>query len=343
MVFSNKPTKPAKPGKQTKQAKAAARAPSPGKKLRPADVDGEPCPEFGGLSPRQLLDLLKNGWWSKSGPRMGAPGSACRRESFGNRTTAKAPRESFEAPARLRSDLSIAELRRVPIICNARMFLATLAEAGPTHAATDGNLPRSIVEKVLGSYVTSEVALLEDCQHRRNLEERDFPGLFQLRYLCQFAGLLACRKSYWSVTSAGRAQLQEERSGELFALLFNTLFRKFTLSNMDQLPALAQFQDSIPYVLFRLLEVPEGKRFAMSLVPDLVLLPVVVGLLEKADSSQDLAISMVYLRALRPLEDFGLLKMYSPKSDDPNAWPTHVSRTPLFDRFLKFQIQQVGS
>ena len=310
---SRRPGKPGNkpPAKKSSGSKKAGTDKSGGssknKVVPPAELDDGGCPEFGGLSSSMLLDLLENGRWVPGGP------------------------------IELNADLSISELKKVPIISNARMLLLLLDAEGAFQAASDGAFPKELVLKLLSGFVTAGKWLLKSCQTRRSLSERDFPWIFQLRYLCRFAGLIVFRKKAWTLSSLGRELLQDDRAGELFVLLFNALFRQFTLSNMDRFPPVSQFQDSIPYILFRMREIPEGKRVSLGLIPDLVLLPVVAGRLEGASPGEVIAGAVVYLRAIRPLEDFGLLKIVLPKVDEPDAWPSHVSRTLLFDRFIRFR------
>ena len=67
----------------------------------------------------------------------------------------------------------------------------------------------------------------------------------------------------------------------------------------------------------------------------------VVGILE---SAWDLGTSLMEIRMLRPLVDFGLLEArVDRKSDNKLIERRSYRKTPLFDRFLNFQVQIEGS
>ena len=232
-----------------------------------------------------------------------------------------------EAPIRLNDSLPLEELEGSELFSNARIYLLGLDRWKEVRATGAGNLPRKFVKEMSEAFQLDD--LYRDMLHCVNkvLNEGDFFPLHLVRVLCDLAGLAVKRKQRFRITQKGRALVEEEQSGPLFARLFDIHFRKFNLAYRFHFgPDAPSLQVSVPYTLYRISRLSEGPYELSRLAPDLVI-PAV-----RNDCGEEELTSLLRWRVLEPLRSFGLLEVSKDKSG------LYLQKRPLFERFLEFRI-----
>jgi hypothetical protein len=196
-----------------------------------------PDDALGGLSPHQVERLLQLDWGQEGSPLV------------------------------LNRGLSLEELAPSRDLRNTRTFLRLLVEEDGTKLTTSGNLNRAFVRRMMeeGDWVWFRGMAPEEIRQVWN--EGDFFSLHRLRVLADLAGLIRKLKGRFVVTKKGKKLLQDEGgAGELFAVLFETQFRKMNLAYLDRHPAGPEFQHTIGYSLFHLGEAARDWRTPEELV-----------------------------------------------------------------------------
>jgi len=264
-----------------------------------------PVDAMGGLSPHQVERLLQQDWGQEGGPLV------------------------------LNRGLSLEELAPSRDLRNTRSFLRLLVEEDGTKLTTSGNLNRAFVRRMMdeGAWVWFRGMAPEEIRQVWN--ERDFFSLHRLRVLSDLAGLIRKLKGRFVATKKGKKLLEDEGAGELFALLFETQFRKMNLAYLDRHPAGPEFQQGIAYSLFHLTEAARDWRTPEELVKPL-LLPYV---LEAPPPLPGLRMpdSVLEIRLLDVLEGFGLLEMEERPGREPWITERRYRIAPLYERFMAFQ------
>jgi hypothetical protein len=266
----------------------------------------KPKDDFGGLSPVQVTRLIYSDWTS--------PDSAIQLE----------PSLTFE------------ELGAARILINARLFLNLALDEGGIKATATGNLTRKFVETMLDNMALRDGHAELVRIVNKVINEEDLFPLHVLRILLVQAGLARRTKGFFRVTKKGRALLSKARAGELYALLFFTMFRRFNLAYLSRGPEQGGVQETIAYALYRFSRSASGWRNAETLAEEL-LLPTVVERLDPPDYPGHV-LSLCESRIFNPLEEFGLLERRKLPSDEKLRRPYEVRKTELFDRFLKFKL-----
>lgn len=264
-----------------------------------------PVDAMGGLSPHQVERLLQQDWGQEGGPLV------------------------------LNRGLSLEELAPSRDLRNTRTFLRLLVEEDGTKLTTSGNLNRAFVRRMMdeGDWVWFRGMAPEEIRQVWN--EGDFFSLHRLRVLSDLAGLIRKLKGRFVATKKGKKLLDDEGAGELFALLFETQFKKMNLAYLDRHPAGPELQRSVAYSLFHLTEAARDWRTPEELVKPL-LLPYV---LEAPPPLPGLRRPDIVLEArlLDVLEGFGLLEMEEKPGREPWITERRYRIAPLYERFMAFQ------
>lgn len=269
--------------------------------------NAQPQAALGGLSPGHLANLLY-GDWADAGA------------------------------LRLAEDLSPAELSGALILADARTLLAYFRDEGPIKETAAGNLPRAVVASLLPRLRTlAQPESAGPLPPVKVVNEDDVLWLPVLRHTLIFAGLLMRRKGF-RITARGRALLADERSGELYATLFRTLFRKLDLSALDRWGAQAGLQSTIAFSLYKLRSCAQTWSSPETLADSAWLETAKDPLTEWQAAHGDFRSSTFRHRVLTPLVHFGLLEERRLPSEDWWRQPVEVRVTPLFDRFLRFDL-----
>lgn len=268
-----------------------------------------PRPEFYGLSPAQVRGLLDF--------ELGAPDSLLH----------------------LRDDLSFDEVEPVEIYHNAVVFLKALKESGGTKATTTGNLNRKFVLDMLDTMRWSEGYVEDVWRFNKVLNESDVTLLHVLRIILEMAGLIRKYKGQFVTTKKGRSFLSEQKAGALYAGLFSAYFTKFNLAYTDGMPEYPDIQRTATYSLCMLSRRAQEWRVAEELAQE-VFLPAVAQDIQPRIYT-DARESLLRMRIVSPLKRFGLVDCeYDEEQTRFFFRLTRVRVTPLFNRFLEFDLDR---
>ncbi|MCZ7664788.1 MAG: hypothetical protein M5U22_18530 [Thermoleophilia bacterium] len=242
----------------------------------------------------------------------------------------------------LRDELTLPELAGSAYLFNARLFLGKAAPAD-VRATAKGNLNQAFVD-----YMAGGMHLSADEEHwfsyGRPRREDGFRALRALRAVLTLAGLLEEKPRSFAVTDEGFRLLAEGAAGTLQALLFRTFFGPFDLAFLDQMGEDSLLQATVPYTLF-MLSREAGEWLSPLDLRDRVVLEEIRDPEEEA-SIFDETLWRFENRILAPLVGFGLLER-RPHPDPPADGGRldvggyryyQVRRTPLFDRFVGFDL-----
>jgi hypothetical protein len=279
-----------------------------------AGLNLRPIPEFGGLSPVEVNELLT----ADLSPDLAEPGSTIQ----------------------LNESLPLAALEASSTFHNARLLLEILDARGEVRTTPKGNLPRVVVYEFYERMIWPPDILGRDwLADRKIINEDDIFPLHIVHILLDLAGLIKRRKGVITLTRRGQELLDEDRAGELFALLFRTHFRRLNLGYLDRSETVPGLQQTIGYTLYQFGRVGVEWRLADELTVPLIL-PAVYDEIPP-DPDFDRAASILSRRFLRPLEGFGLAEIREqPRA--PGVWGSDYlfRKTPLFDRFFSFHLSK---
>jgi hypothetical protein len=272
---------------------------------RTREYNASPQAALGGLSPDEMSQLLYGDWISVG-------------------------------TLRLNDGLTLNELVDAAFLADARTLLDFVASEGPVKETTAQNLPRAVVARLLPRLrMPAQRDIADDIPELAPLNEGDVLWLSALRHTMMFAGLLMRRRGL-RITTRGRELLRPDRAGELYALLFLTVFRKLDLRVFSSDDSHAGLQSTIAYSFYKLRVEARDWRPSEALAES--------AWLESAkDPPTELEVHDVDFRhyafrnrVLDPLVQFGLLEERVLPTEERWKELIEFRRTPLFDRFLRF-------
>ena len=275
--------------------------------------NNRPRDEFQGLSPAQVHKLLNTQW--------NTPGGA----------------------VRLARDLDIEELRDAPMLINARVLLRALDELDNAKATTAGNLNRKFVEYMLESMRWPEGYVEALRSYSKVVNEVDVTTLYVLRNVLGAARLIRRTKGVFKLTRAGKNFTADTEAGHLYAFLFHMYFKVFNLGYLDRFYECPGVQHAIAYSFYVIHRVATDWQNTEGLAEKLFL-PSVLNEIPPDPYGTGYADLVARLRILEPLRQFGLIETTYCK--DPVSRCHHIDRvrkTPLFDRFVSFQLSSFSS
>jgi hypothetical protein len=272
------------------------------------NYNARPQAELGGLSPDQMYEILYGDWYTTGA-------------------------------LRIRDDLPLDELSNAPLLADARALLEYVRDNAPLKETATGNLPRTSVAALLSRLRMPALARDAEFPPGSVVNEGDLIWLPVLRHTLLFAKLLTRRKGL-RLARRGASLLAEERAGELYALLFETFFRKLDLRALDGPDGHVGLQPTIAYSFFQLRSCAKGWSSADQLAVD--------AWLETAKDPPSLS-DVEYgdlrhwsfrHRVLDPLVQFGLLEERAlPSKEKKWARPAEFRITPLYERFMRFEFR----
>ena len=263
-----------------------------------------PDPEMGGLSPEQVSRLIYLSW------------------------------DDNNFPLKFNKELTLSELKNSSLFTNATILLKTLIEMEKEPTATAaGNLNRKIVKILFDKVIIDEDHKKFIIEYNKVINEIDIFDVHTARVVCQSAGLIHKRKNKFLVVKKYHNLLSEERAGELYALLFESYFRKFNIGYVDRLPSLDSIQHTIAYSLYRLGKVA-GSYIGVDELSEKILLPAVLKEIREALSDYIFIGWIVGARIINPLKDFGIIECKYKRSKGYSEIDK-VRKTMLFDRFME--------
>ncbi len=268
-----------------------------------------PLPELGGLSPDQAFLLHSCGWWA----------------------------DPF--PIRLEQNLSFEQVGQTPFFHNVRAFLQAAEEWEGAPTTTTGNLTRAFVGHMLDLLRLRPGRLEMIREVCKVINEPDVWQLHIVRVICQIGGLVRKYKKRFVITRKARGLLHEDRAGALYGHLFDTMFRRFNLAYLTRVDEVPGIQETIPYELYRIAQLPLGQAQEIEDLVSVVLVPAVHEEIAEYASLVDTPEWLLKNFLLRPLEGFGLVEIVAGKHKPPSVdLMNRVRRLPLFDAFFRFEL-----
>jgi hypothetical protein len=232
------------------------------------------------------------------------------------------------APNLTETDLSASAVAQVAL-----MLLGRANDPGGLKLTATGNLSRAVVAEMIKMIEWPGLDKDELFQFHKVINEPDFLPVYFVRVLMQGTKLIRMRRDMLVPTRLGKGMLVPERHGALQVLLFHIAFWHLNLGYFDRNPIDSWPQSDIGVVLWSL-SASANDWLDPDRLTRLCTVPV-VGVLE---SAWDLGSFAMEARVLRPLVWFGLLEQRSEKGT--GLVDRHLYRkTPLFDRFMKFNVQ----
>jgi len=266
-----------------------------------------PDPELGNLSPSQVSHLIYTKW------------------------------EDKDCPIKFNQTLSTDELQSATFFHNCRLFLHRLIEfKDQDTATTKGNLNRKIVKSLFDDMTLDDDFRKSTLSYNKVINEIDVFPLHIIRTVCECADIIHKRAKRFLVAKKYQYLLDDDKTGELYHLLFQTYFTKFNLGYRDRLPELKEIQDTIGYSLYRISQFCNNYGSLEGLLHNIFLPAVLVKIQDTMGPKREWTWA-VETRIVRPLEDFGLLESKR-KKEKYSYEIVAVRKTPLFDKFMKFEL-----
>jgi hypothetical protein len=232
------------------------------------------------------------------------------------------------APNLTETDLSASAVAQVAL-----MLLGRANDPGGLKLTATGNLSRAVVAEMIKMIEWPGLDKDELFQFHKVINEPDFLPVYFVRVLMQGTKLIRMRRDMLVPTRLGKGMLVPERHGALQALLFHIAFWHLNLGYFDRNPIDSWPQSDMGVVLWSL-----SASANDWLDPDRLTRLCTVPVVGVVESSWDLGSFAMDSRILRPLVWFGLLEQRSEKGT--GLVDRHLYRkTPLFDRFVKFNFQ----
>jgi hypothetical protein len=239
---------------------------------------------------------------------------------------------------RLEANLADAEISGSAVTANALSLLRRAAKAGGLKLTATGNLSRAVVEEMFGIIEAPGYDKTELLRVQKVINEPDVLPLHFVRMLTQTAKLVRTHRGKLVATPLGRRILGLEQHGPLQALLFHVALWRMNLAYFDGYPIDSWPQGEVGIILWSL-SASAHDWLPRETLTRLCASPV-IGVLE---SQWDVGSSAMEARILRPLVWFGLLESRTePRSAADLIERRLYRKAPLFDRFLKFDVQVEG-
>jgi hypothetical protein len=239
---------------------------------------------------------------------------------------------------RLEPDLADAEISGSAVTANALILLRRAAETGGLKLTATGNLSRAVVAEMCGIIKAPDYDKGELLRFQKVINEPDLLPLHFIRILMQAAKLIRTHRGKLLPTPLGRRMLAAEQHGPLQALLLHVALWHVNLAYFDGYPLDSWPQNDVGVILWSLSAVANG-WLPRETLTRLCTVPI-IGVLE---SRWDFGSSAMEARILRPLVWFGLLQARRERrSANEFVDPRLYRKAPLFDRFVKFDVQIEG-
>jgi hypothetical protein len=240
---------------------------------------------------------------------------------------------------RLEPNLTSAEISGSAVMANALILLRRAAETGGLKLTATGNLSRAVVEEMFGVIQAPNYDKAELLRFQKVINEPDLLPLHFIRVLAQATKLLRTHRGRLVPTRLGKRMLALEHHGPFQAVLFHVAFWHLNLAYFDRYAL-----DSWPLTQFGVILwslsasahdwLPRETLTRLCASPD-------IGVLE---SQWDFGSSAMEARILLPLVWFGLLESRTePRSPTEVVDRRLYRKAPLFDRFVRFDVQIEGS
>src|SRR5712675_2027704 len=240
---------------------------------------------------------------------------------------------------RLEPDLADAEISGSAVTTNALLLLRRAAEKGGLKLTAIGNLSRAVVEEMFAIIQAPDYDKDELLRYQKVINEPDFLPLHFVRILAQAAKLVRTHRGRLVPTRLGKRMLALEHHGPLQAVLFYVAFWRLNLAYFDRY-ALDSWPLTQVGVILWSLSASAHAWLPRETLTRLCTSPVI----DVLEWEWDLGSSAMEARILRPFVWFGLLESrLEPRSSTEVVDHRLYRKAPLFDRFVKFDVQIEGS
>ena len=266
----------------------------------------QPQEDLGGLTPQQATSLMGPDW----------PGS--------------------DTPIRINESLPEEEAREIRFVTNSRIFLETASEKGGLPSTRAGNLKRKEVAYFLEKMKFTPDRVERIRNGRTVINEKHVRPLNILRVFLETAGLIDHRDGGFHPTSKGLSMLEARKTPELMRYLFVAYFRKFDLNYFTRCHEWNEFREILPYSLYRFSKL-DDQWYRIDIIANRVLLP---SIFELADQRGEKRLASAYSALiLKPLSKFELLEGRKLGIKGIEDFDPQFRKTPLFDRFIEFDLK----
>jgi len=246
----------------------------------------------------------------------------------------RGPPSSWGHPLKLATDLTPDEIAQSAVTRNA-LILLQAAAVGPGFKLTaTGNLSRQVVAEMWDLFTWPDFDKEEARRFHKVINEPDFLALYLIRHLVEAGRLVRKRKDRLKISATGLQMLKSPRPGALQALLFHLAFWALDLSYLGRGLLNGWPQCDIGIVLWSL-SVSANQWRSREHLTRLCTIPVN----SVIESQWDAGSYAMEGTVLRPLMFFGLLEYRADDIPGERFVKRHLYRkTPLFDRFLAFDV-----
>jgi len=239
---------------------------------------------------------------------------------------------------RLEPNLTSEEIADSAVTANALLLLRRAQETGGLKLTDTGNLSRAVVLEMCGLIDWPDYDKDELFRYNKVINEPDFLPLHFLRILAQTAKLLRTHRGNLVTSPLGRRILKADQHGPLQALLFHVAFWHLNLGYFDRYPINSWPLTQVGIILWSL-HASAHDWLPRETLTRLCATPV-IGVLE---SQWDFGSGAMEARILRPLMWFGLLESRTEERAPSDLIERRLYRkTPLFDRFVNFNVRVEG-
>ena len=240
---------------------------------------------------------------------------------------------------RLEPNLTETDLSGSVVARTARILLRHAAGAGGLKVTATGNLSRAVVAEMVEVIEWPGLDKNEFFRFHKVINEPDFLPVHFVRVLLQGTKLVRTHRGTLVPTGLGKKILLPDRYGALHAILFHIALWHLNLGYFDRNPIESWPQNDMGVVLWSL-----SASANDWLDPERLTRLCTVPIMGVVKSSWDLGSYAMEARILRPLTWFGLLEHRTDGSSASRVAVHHFYRkTPLFDQFVKFNVQIEGS
>jgi len=243
-----------------------------------------------------------------------------------------------EGPIRLTTSLSLSDLSGCSVLNHARLVMEHMAADTGIKLTSTGNFCRKFVEQMVGDFRWPGFEPDVVWRFNKVLNEPDYAPLDFLHAVIDLAGLGRKYKGTFRLSRLGRSLLPPEAAGELNAVLFDATCNRYNLAYLDGRPIKESFQPQIGLTLFLMSKVADTPKSPEELLA-ITALPI-----DLPQSDHPFVPSAIFrIRVLRYLEWFGLLEKERLAANDQIGQQYLFRKTPLFDRFLSFDVEALIS
>lgn len=234
----------------------------------------------------------------------------------------------------LASDFSPDEIGQSAVARNTLILLHAASAGSGLKLTTTGNLTRSVVAEMIDLFTWPGFDKEDAFQFHKVINEPDFPPLYFVRHVAESIRLVRQYKSHLKITPVGRRVLEDPARQALHALLFHVTMWGIDLNYLGRGLHEGWPQGDIGVLLWSLSVTANGWESNQRLTR-MCTIPI-NGVLDAPWDSGTMAMEA---RLLRPLWWFGLLEYRREEVPALRLEASHFYRkTPLFDRFLSFDV-----